>query len=46
MGDFCATKIVTVEIQENGIIRGPDGDIIARLVESASFQDIVEDADD
>ncbi len=41
MSDICRTKTLEVEVQENGIIRGPDGRIIARLAEGI-FEDLVE----
>ena len=44
MSDVCQTKIVEVEIQENGIIRGPDGRIIARLTDDNDFYDLEEAA--
>jgi hypothetical protein len=40
MGDFIPTKIVKVEVQENGIIRTLEGEIIARLVDGAVFEDL------
>jgi len=40
MSDACKTKIVEVEIQENGIIRDSDGFIIARLVKDVNFEDL------
>jgi len=36
-GDACKIKTLTVDIQENGIIRGPDGHIIARLSDDIEF---------
>ena len=40
MSDICRTKTIEVEVQENGIIRGLDGGIIARLTDDASFEDL------
>jgi len=42
MSDVCRTKKLKVEVQENGIIRGPSGRIIARLVTDCSFEDLPE----
>lgn len=36
-GDYCAVKEVVVTVQENGIIRSPDGYIIGRLNEGIDF---------
>lgn len=41
-GDACATKMVAVEVQENGIIRDVQGFIIARLTEDADFDTLEE----
>ena len=37
MDDVIATKQLTVDIQENGIIRAPNGRLIARLVNDIEF---------
>jgi hypothetical protein len=37
MNDFCPTKIVSLEVQENGIIRTLDGNICARLVDDFEY---------
>ena len=42
MNDTCRIKIIEVEVQENGIIRGFDGQIIARLVDDCSFEELIE----
>ncbi len=41
MSDFCRTKNIEVEVQENGIIRGLNGRIIARLAEGI-FDELLE----
>lgn len=45
MGDFVATKKLEVEVQENGIIRTLEGEIIARLVDGVDFEELVEELD-
>jgi len=41
-GDICRTKIVEVEVQENGIIRDSQGWPMARLGDDYPFEDVVE----
>jgi hypothetical protein len=42
MNDFCPTKIVPLEVQENGIIRTLDGNICARLVDDFEYAQLPE----
>jgi hypothetical protein len=42
MNDFCPTKIVSLEVQENGIIRTLDGNICARLVDDFEYAQLPE----
>ena len=37
MNDVCKTKEIMVTIQENGLIRAPDGYIVARLDDEINF---------
>ena len=45
-GESIATKKVLVEVQENGIIRGPDGWVIARLIADNGYESLEEYAPD
>jgi hypothetical protein len=42
MNDSCPTKIVPLEVQENGIIRTLDGNICARLVDDFEYAQLPE----
>lgn len=42
LGDYCAIKTITVEVQQNGIIRNKAGNIIARLCEGIKFEEVEE----
>ncbi len=42
MNDFCPTKIVTLEVQQNGIIRDQKGYICARLVDDYTYEQLPE----
>jgi len=42
MGDVIDTKTIETTIQANGIIRGPNGNIIGRLSEGTKFEDLEE----
>ena len=44
--DACKTKTLEVEVQENGIIRGPDGWIIARLGPGVTFENLFPEDED
>lgn len=42
-GDCIDTKQITVTVQENGIIRRPDGYLIARLEDEIKYEDLVDE---